>query len=97
MPRPVHVKSRTYIGKEVVVDPTDTDEEFTAEMPSATEVLEYRNPAEEVDVMRARIRVIGVNSVADASGLDRRTLQRFVNGKTSLHASSMDKLKAATR
>ncbi len=43
IPRPVHVKSRTRIGKEITVDPTDTDEDYTAEMLSATDVLEYGN------------------------------------------------------
>jgi hypothetical protein len=32
IPRPVYVKSRTYVGKEITVDPTDTDEDYTAEM-----------------------------------------------------------------
>jgi hypothetical protein len=36
IPRPVRVESVTKIGKEVVVDPTDTDEGLTAEMMSAT-------------------------------------------------------------
>ena len=44
IPRPVHVNPRTRIGKEITVDPTDTDEDFTAEMLSATDVLEYSAP-----------------------------------------------------
>ena len=44
IPRPVHVKLRTRIGKEITVDPTDTDEDYTAEMLSATGVLEYGTP-----------------------------------------------------
>jgi hypothetical protein len=32
IPRPVEVRLRTRIGKEITVDPTDTDEDYTAEM-----------------------------------------------------------------
>jgi hypothetical protein len=38
VPRPVRVESVTAIGKEVIVDPTDTAEELTAEMLNATRV-----------------------------------------------------------
>ncbi len=44
--RPVHVTSIEYIGKEVIVDPTDTPEELTAEQLSETAVLVYRNEGE---------------------------------------------------
>jgi len=56
IPRPVHVKSRTRVGKEITVDPTDTDEDYTAEMLSATDVLQYRSPEEKLDALRAAVR-----------------------------------------
>jgi hypothetical protein len=40
--RPVYVKSRTRIGKQITVNPTETDENYTVEMLSATDVLQYR-------------------------------------------------------
>ena len=49
IPRPVRVVHVTPIGKEVIVDPTDTDEGLTAEMLGATEVLAYRDQGERLD------------------------------------------------
>jgi hypothetical protein len=52
--RPIRVESVTLIGKEVIVDPTDNDEGLTAEMLSETSTIEYVNPGEGLDVLRAR-------------------------------------------
>ena len=41
--RPVRVESKTFIGKEVIVDPTDTNEGLTAEQLSATSALVYQS------------------------------------------------------
>jgi hypothetical protein len=41
IPRPVHVTSIEHMGKEVIVDPTDTPEELTAEQLSATDPVIY--------------------------------------------------------
>lgn len=60
--RPVRVKPVTHIGKEVTVDPTDTDEAFTAEMLSATNVQEYHDPNERLDGLRAEVLEEGVAS-----------------------------------
>jgi hypothetical protein len=62
--RPVRVEWITAIGKEVIVDPTDTDEGLTAEMLSETSVLEYHDPAERLDQLRAAVRVAGGKPVA---------------------------------
>jgi hypothetical protein len=55
IPRPVHVTSIEHIGKEVIVDPTDTAEELTAERLSATEVLVYHDESKKHDALRAQI------------------------------------------
>ena len=54
IPRPVHVRSRTRIGKEITVDPTDTEEDYTAEMLSATEVLSYGSAEEKLEACAGR-------------------------------------------
>jgi hypothetical protein len=50
----------TSIGKEVIVDPTDSDEGLTAEMLSETSTIEYANPGEALDALRARVREAGI-------------------------------------
>ncbi|MFZ0030482.1 MAG: hypothetical protein WAK84_01245 [Candidatus Cybelea sp.] len=95
IPRPVEIETVTMIGKEIIVDPTNTDEGLTAEMLSSTEIVEYHDPAERLDALRAEIRAIGINRVVAKSGMDRRTAQRFCNAGTSLRSSSINKLNAA--
>jgi hypothetical protein len=68
IPRPVRVVSIEHIGREVIVDPTDANEDVTAEMLSATEVLMYENAAEKLDALRAKIRAAGIKSAARESG-----------------------------
>jgi len=53
VPRPVRVESKTAIGKEVIVDPTDTTEGLAAEMLSETEVLVYENAIKGLEVLRS--------------------------------------------
>jgi hypothetical protein len=67
--------SRTRIGKEITVDPTDSDEDFTAEMLSATDVLQYRSPAEKLEVLRAAVEAAGIKRIARTSGVPRSQLQ----------------------
>jgi hypothetical protein len=76
----VRVELLTPIGKEIVVDPTDTDEGLTAETLGATETLEYHNPAEELEALRARITEASesLRAIAREARIDRRTIQRFV-------------------
>jgi len=64
MPRPVHVTSIEHMGKEVIVDPTDTPEELAAEQLSATDPLIYRDAHKTHDALRARIRAAGISVVA---------------------------------
>jgi hypothetical protein len=73
------------IGKEVIVDPTDSDEGLTAEMLSTTEVLIYEKAITRLDVLRAKIRATGIKPVARDSGVSRSQLQAIVNGGKTPH------------
>ena len=93
--RPVHVKSRTRIGKEITVDPTETDEDYTAEMLSATDVLQYRDPEEKLEALRAAVIAAGIKRIARISGVARSQLQAFVNQGTTPLPSTVAKIEAA--
>ncbi len=95
IPRPVRVGSITPIGKEIIVDPTDTNEDFTAEMLGATPVQEYHDPGERLDALRAEVRAFGINRTCRISGVSRRLLQAFVNQGTAPHPSTIEVLEAA--
>jgi DNA-binding phage protein len=86
---------RTRIGKEIIVDPTDTDEDYTAEMISATNVVEYRAPKEKLEALRAAVRAAGIKRIARISGVPRSQLQAFVNQGTTPHPSTVAKIEAA--
>jgi len=86
---------RTRIGKEITVDPTDTHEDATAEMLSATNVLEYRSPEEKLKALRVAVRAAGIKRVARMSGVARSKLQAFVNDGTTPHPSTILKIEAA--
>jgi hypothetical protein len=53
IPRPVRVESVGHMGKEVIVDPTDTPEELTGEQLNATDPVIYRDARRELDGLRA--------------------------------------------
>ncbi len=95
IPRLVRVASVTHIGKETITDPTDTSEGLTAELLDATSVVEYRNPGERLDALRARIRAIGVTSVARVSGVSRSQIKAFVNQGKKPRTSTIERLAAA--
>jgi DNA-binding phage protein len=95
MPRPVRVEWITAIGKEFIVDPTETDEGLTAEMLSETSVLEDHDPAERLEQLRAAVREAGVKTIARESGLSPRHLREFVNKKTTPLAPTIAKIEAA--
>ena len=97
IPRPVHVTSIEHIGKEVIVDPTDTAEELTAERLSATEVLVYHDESKKHDALRAQIREVGTKRVASEAGVGLRTIQMFVNAGTTPHELTIAKIEAALR
>lgn len=81
--RPVRVELVISIGKEVIVDSTDSDEGLTAEMLSETSAIKYADPREALDALRARVRDAGIKAVSRESGLSRRHVQEFVNPGTS--------------
>jgi hypothetical protein len=95
IPRPVHVTSIEHIGKEVIVDPTDTLEELTAEQLSSTEVLVYRDDLKKLDALRASIRALGPARIVRESDVSLRTIQMFVNDGTTPHESTIAKIEAA--
>ena len=97
IPRPVRVEWITAIGKEVIVDPTDTDEGLTAEMLSETSVVEYRDPAERLDALREAVQAAGIKIVARETGLSPRHLREFVNHKSTPPGSTIAKIEAALR
>jgi hypothetical protein len=97
VPRPVRVASVTPIGKEVIVDPTDTDEGLTAEMLSETDVIEYVDPSLELDALRLNIRDVGVRAVSRKANRSRRHVQEFVNGQSTPHPKTIGKLKEAVK
>ena len=92
IPRPVRVKLVEHMGKEVIVDPTDTPEELTAEQLNATDPLIYRDALMVYDALRARIRTAGIKRVARESGLSLRPLRKLVNEGTKPRRLSLDRL-----
>ncbi len=97
IPRPVRVEWITAIGKEVIVDPTDTDEGLTAEMLSETNVVEYHDPADRLDRLRAAVRVARVKTVARESGFSPRHLREFLNKKTTPLGPTIAKIEAVLK
>ena len=77
------------------MDPTDANEDLTAEMLSATEVLIYQNATKRLGALRAKIRAFGIKSVARDSGVSRSQLQAIVNGGKTPHKATVAKLDAA--
>jgi hypothetical protein len=96
IPRPVHAISISHLGKEVIVDPTDTSEDLAAEELNAIEPVIYRDEGQRIDDLRARVREAGVNRVARvAFAVSLRTIQRFVNRGTKVHVSKLAQIEAA--
>jgi hypothetical protein len=95
IPRPVHAMLISHLGKEVIVDPTDTSEDLTAEELNATEPVIYGDQRQRVEALRARIRAVGIKRVARARGVSLRAIQRFVRHGTKLHASSITRMEVA--
>jgi hypothetical protein len=95
IPRPVHATSVEHIGKEVIVDPTDTPEELTAEQLNSTEVLVYQNRGERLDALRARVIAFGVSKAARTAKVSRSQVKAFVNQGLIPRVSTLQKLKTA--
>ena len=95
IPRPVHVTSIEHMGKEVIVDPTDTPEELTSEQLNATDPVIYRDAHTLYDGLRARIRAAGISIVAREAKVSRSILKAFVNQGTTMHRATIAKIEAA--
>ncbi len=63
IPRPVHATLISHLGKEVIVDPTDTSEDLTAEELNATAPVVYRDECAWIESLRARVGAAGVKRV----------------------------------
>jgi DNA-binding phage protein len=64
-------------------------------MLSETSVVEYHDPAERLDAIRAAVQAAGIKTVARETGLSPRHLREFVNQKTTPLASTIAKIEAA--
>jgi DNA-binding phage protein len=95
MPRPVNVETIEHMGKEVIVDPTDTSEDLTVELLNATDPTIYRNANKTYEKLRARIRAVGVSTVARLAKISRSVVQAFVNQGTVPRAATIAKIEAA--
>jgi hypothetical protein len=94
IPRPVQVMSIEHMGKEVIVDPTDTPEELTAEQLSATDPVIYRDACKTYDALRARIRAAGISRIAREARVSRSIVKAFLNQGAIPHSSTIAKLEA---
>ncbi len=97
IPRPVHVTSIEHMGKEIIVDPTDTPEELTAEELSETDSLIYRDAHKVHDELRARIRAAGILVLARRANVRRSVVKAFVNQGATPHRSTIAKIDAALK
>ncbi len=98
IPRPVHVTSIDsveHMGKEIIVDPTATPEEITAEQLSETDPVIYRDARAVHNALRTRIRAKGISVVARRAKLSRATLKAFVNQGAVPHQATAAKIEAA--
>jgi hypothetical protein len=100
IPRPVRIESISdieHIGKEVIVDPSETEEGITAELLGETQVLMYEDHSRRLETLRTRIRGLGVTRVARASGVSRSQIKAFVNQGTLPRGATARKLEAAIK
>ena len=95
IPRPVRVTSIEHMGKEIIVDPTDTPEELTAEQLSATDPVIYRDSRKKYDALRTRVRAAGISRVAREAKVSRSVAKAFVNQQTVPHPPTIAKIEAA--
>ncbi len=95
--RPVRVTKIHHMGKEVIVDPTDSSEEVSAEQLYATDPVIYRDECGELAELRAEIREIGVKVVAREAGAARSRIQAFINNGVTPRASTLARIDAAVK
>jgi len=93
--RPVHVTMVHHMGKEVIVDPTDTPEDLTAQLLEATDPVIYRDEEMALESLRDKIKRVGVKVAARISGVSRRSIQMFVNRGAKPQTATITKLEQA--
>jgi DNA-binding phage protein len=79
----------------VIVDPTDTPEELTAEQLSATDPVIYRDVRTIHDRLRARVRAARISAVARQAGLSRSVVKAFVNQGAVPYTATFGKIETA--
>lgn len=94
IPRPVHAESKTPIGKEVIVDPTDTSEMLTAEMLSETQTLVYDWSEDGERALLEAVRAYGIRKMGREAKISRRHLEEAVSGKSRMHDETVAKIRA---
>jgi DNA-binding phage protein len=97
IPRPVHATSISHLGKEVIVDPSDTSEDLTAEELNATQPVIYRSEREKLDALRTLIKAFGISRVARTARVSRSQIKAFVNQGKTPFASTIAKIDAALK
>jgi len=90
--RPVRVASVTHVGKEIIVDPTDTAEGLTAEELFGSTQLEYRDKRASLDDLRERVKAFGIRRIARSTRLRTQTIVDFVRGKAIPRDSTVGRL-----
>lgn len=93
--RPVCVASVTHVGKEIIVDPTDTAEGLTAEELFGSAQIEYYDERRSLDDLRKRVKAFGIRETARKARVSLQTVHNFVHGKTHPHPATLRKLRAA--
>lgn len=94
--RPVRVESITHVGKEIIVDPTDTAEGLTAEELFGTAQTEYHDERASLDGLRERVKAFGIRKTAQKARMSVRPVRNFVHGKTHPHPSTLRRMREAT-
>jgi DNA-binding phage protein len=64
-------------------------------MLSASEVVQYEDPSERYNALRAAAPAAGIKHIARMSGVSRSQIQQFVNRRATPNASTIAKIEAA--
>jgi len=67
------------------------------EMLSQTQIVEYHDPADRLDALRAAVKARGIKPIAREAQLDERHVRRFVNQTRDPHVSTVARIEAALR
>lgn len=70
-------------------------EGLTTELLSQTEIVEYHDPAERLNELRAEVRAVGIKTVARVARLGTREVRAILNQGRRPHSSTLARLEAA--